>query len=79
MDGAIGTGLGIAEILRALEAKARGVGLTTLRLETNRVLTEAQALYRQKGYQEVAPFNTGPYAHHWFEKPLAITAATDFQ
>lgn len=64
-------GLGIArKILQTLEAKAHEVGLTTLRLETNRVLTEAQALYRQEGYQEVAPFNAEPYAHHWFEKRL---------
>jgi hypothetical protein len=35
-----------------------------------RVLTEAQAFYRQEGYREVAPFNAEPYAHHWFEKRL---------
>jgi hypothetical protein len=33
-------------------------------------LTEAQALYRADGYQEVKPFNAEPYAHHWFEKRL---------
>jgi GNAT superfamily N-acetyltransferase len=71
-------GLGIArKVLRTLEAKAREVGLTTVRLETNRVLTEAQPLYRQEGYQEVAPFNTEPYAHHWFEKRLEMQAVTD--
>jgi DNA-binding MarR family transcriptional regulator/GNAT superfamily N-acetyltransferase len=64
-------GLGIArKVLRSLEAKAREAGLMRLRLETNRALTEAQALYRREGYQEVAPFNTEPYAHHWFEKRL---------
>jgi DNA-binding MarR family transcriptional regulator/GNAT superfamily N-acetyltransferase len=64
-------GLGIArKVLRSLEAKACEMGLTTLRLETNRVLAEAQALYRQEGYQEVAPFNAEPYAHHWFEKHM---------
>jgi len=64
-------GLGIArKVLRTLEAKAHDVGLTAVRLETNRVLTEAQTLYRQEGYQEVAPFNAEPYAHHWFEKRL---------
>ena len=46
------------------------VGLTRLRLETNRALTEAQALYKGEGYQEVTPFNAEPYAHHWFEKRL---------
>jgi len=64
-------GLGIARrVLRTLEARAREVGLKTLRLETNRALIEAQALYRQEGYREVAPFNSEPYAHHWFEKQL---------
>lgn len=65
-------GLGIARrVLRSLEAKAQEIGLTRLRLETNRTLTEAQALYRAVGYREVAPFNSEPYAHHWFEKTLA--------
>jgi DNA-binding MarR family transcriptional regulator/GNAT superfamily N-acetyltransferase len=64
-------GLGIARrVLRWLETKAREAGLTRVRLETNRTLTEAQALYRAEGYQEVQPFNAEPYAHHWFEKRL---------
>ena len=64
-------GLGIARrLLAALEARAREAGLTRLHLETNRTLKEAQALYRRAGYQEVAPFNDEPYAHHWFEKRL---------
>jgi len=64
-------GRGVArKVLHLLEATAREWGLTTLRLETNRTLTEAQALYRQEGYLEVAPFNQEPYAHHWFEKKL---------
>ncbi len=64
-------GQGVARrVLQTLEAIARDVGLKTLRLETNRTLKEAQALYRQEGYQEVAAFNDEPYAHHWFEKQL---------
>jgi DNA-binding MarR family transcriptional regulator/ribosomal protein S18 acetylase RimI-like enzyme len=64
-------GLGVGRrILNALEAHARQIGLRTLRLETNRTLGEAQALYRGCGYVEVAPFNGEPYAHHWFEKSL---------
>ena len=63
-------GLGIARrVLRSLE-KAQEAGLTRLRLETNRTLTEAQAIYHSEGYREVAPFNAEPYAHHWFEKTL---------
>jgi hypothetical protein len=40
------------------------------RLETNRVLAEAIGLYRSEGYVEVEAFNSEPFAHHWFEKPL---------
>ena len=65
-----GLGLG-RRLLEALEAHAREFGLRTLRLETNRALDEAQALYRRCGYREVAPFNDEPYAHHWFEKKLS--------
>jgi len=64
-------GLGVARrVLQLLESQAREFGLRRLRLETNRTLKEAQGLYRQEGYQEVAPFNDEPYAHHWFEKTL---------
>ena len=65
-----GQGVG-RRVLAALEAASRELGLTTLRLETNRALTEAIALYRSAGYVEVPPFNNEPYAHHWFEKRLA--------
>ena len=62
-------GLGVGRrMLETLEIFAREFGLSTLRLETNRTLTEAQALYRKRGYVEVEPFNDEPYAHHWFEK-----------
>ena len=65
-------GLGLGKrLLEALEQKARSLGYTTMRLETERSLTEAQQLYRAYGYVEVAPFNEELYAHHWFEKPLA--------
>jgi ribosomal protein S18 acetylase RimI-like enzyme len=64
-------GLGIGRrMLEALEGQARELGLTTLRLETNRTLEEAVRLYRSAGYREVDPFNADPYAHHWFEKRL---------
>jgi DNA-binding MarR family transcriptional regulator/GNAT superfamily N-acetyltransferase len=62
-------GIGVARrVLRTLEAAARGMGLTTLRLDTNRALTEAHALYRKEGFREIARFNDNPYADHWFEK-----------
>jgi ribosomal protein S18 acetylase RimI-like enzyme len=64
-------GMGVARrVLRTLEAAAREAGLKTLRLSTNRALTEAQALYRRQGYREIARFSDNPYADHWFEKRL---------
>lgn len=64
-------GLGIGKrILHRLEDLARERRIRLLRLETNKALTEAQALYKSNGYREVRPFNDEPYAHHWFEKAL---------
>jgi ribosomal protein S18 acetylase RimI-like enzyme len=64
-------GLGIGRrMLDALENQALELGLTTLRLETNRALTAAIRLYRSTGFREVAAFNADPYAHHWFEKRI---------
>jgi DNA-binding MarR family transcriptional regulator/GNAT superfamily N-acetyltransferase len=64
-------GMGVARrMLRTLEAAARDMGLKRLRLDTNRALKEAHALYRKEGYREIARFNDNPYAHHWFEKRL---------
>ena len=64
-----GLGLG-RRLLRELEARAQDAGARIARLETNRSLVEAIALYRAAGYREVPAFNDEPYAHHWFEKPL---------
>lgn len=64
-----GTGLG-RRLLADLETRARDHGCTRVRLDTNRTLTEAIALYRTSGYREVAAFNDEPYAHHWFQKTL---------
>lgn len=68
-DDARGLGIG-RRMLSALEEQARALGLTTIRLETNRALDEAISLYRSAGYTETAPFNDEAYAHHWFEKTL---------
>jgi DNA-binding MarR family transcriptional regulator/GNAT superfamily N-acetyltransferase len=65
-----GIGLG-RRLLAALEQRAMVTGTPSVRLDTNRVLTEAIAMYRAGGYREIAPFNDNPYAHHWFEKKLA--------
>jgi DNA-binding MarR family transcriptional regulator len=64
-------GLGVARrLLAALEDEARRRSITVLRLETNKNLTEAIALYKSSGFVEIAPYNDEHYAHHWFEKHL---------
>jgi DNA-binding MarR family transcriptional regulator/GNAT superfamily N-acetyltransferase len=68
-ESARGLGLG-RRLLAELEARAAQSSSPIVRLETNETLTEAIALYRSAGYEEVAPFNDEPYAHHWFEKRL---------
>lgn len=65
-------GLGVGRrMLSALEDEGRVLGMTTMKLETNRALPEAIRLYQRSGYEEVPPFNDEPYAHHWFEKRLS--------
>jgi DNA-binding MarR family transcriptional regulator len=64
-------GLGVGRrMLEELEARVAASGATTARLETNRALLEAIALYRSAGYREVPAFNDEPFADHWFEKNL---------
>jgi DNA-binding MarR family transcriptional regulator/GNAT superfamily N-acetyltransferase len=64
-----GLGLG-RRLLAELEAQAASHGATVVRLDTNRVLSEAISMYRAAGYREVDAFNEEKYAHHWFEKVL---------
>jgi GNAT superfamily N-acetyltransferase/DNA-binding MarR family transcriptional regulator len=64
-----GLGLG-RRLLAELEHHAAARGVRTLRLETNRALSEAIDLYRSAGYREVAAFSDEHYADHWFEKAL---------
>ena len=64
-----GHGLG-RRLLLQLEEKARALGYSMVRLETEKTLAEAQQLYRSAGYAEVPRFNDELYAHHWFEKQL---------
>jgi DNA-binding MarR family transcriptional regulator/GNAT superfamily N-acetyltransferase len=66
-------GLGVGRrLLGELEKRAAEHGARTVRLETNKALTEAISLYRSAGYVEIAPFNDEAYAHHWFEKQLEL-------
>ncbi|HEX9642370.1 MAG TPA: helix-turn-helix domain-containing GNAT family N-acetyltransferase [Acidimicrobiia bacterium] len=64
-----GLGLG-RRLIGRLEQLAADMGCDSVRLETNRSLTEAITLYRSTGYTEVERFNDEPYAHHWFQKRL---------
>jgi DNA-binding MarR family transcriptional regulator/GNAT superfamily N-acetyltransferase len=65
-------GLGIGRrLLVELETLAADRGAARIRLDTNRNLVEAIAMYRSAGYREIPAFNDEPFAHHWFEKKLA--------
>ncbi|MCO5967196.1 GNAT family N-acetyltransferase [Actinoallomurus soli] len=57
-------------LLEAAESAAVRLGARTMRLDTRRDLVEARALYAAAGYEEIEPYNDGPYADHWFEKHL---------
>jgi DNA-binding MarR family transcriptional regulator/GNAT superfamily N-acetyltransferase len=65
-------GLGIGRrLLETLEGQARDAHAPAVRLDTNRALTEAIAMYHSAGYREVTAFNGEPFAHFWFEKRLS--------
>jgi ribosomal protein S18 acetylase RimI-like enzyme len=59
-----------ARLLEAAEDAACEAGRLTVRLDTNGSLHTAIALYRSHGYVEIEPYNTNPYAQHWFQKSL---------
>ena len=64
-------GMGVGRLLMdRLEQLAAEAGFAAVRLDTNKALTEARALYLKRGYVEIAPYNDNPYAHHWFERRL---------
>lgn len=64
-------GLGLAgQLLRRLESEAVALGHDTIRLDTNRALTTAIAMYGAAGYVPIECYNDNPYADHWFEKKL---------
>ena len=64
-------GRGLARrLMAAAEARARELDIAVLRLDTNRALPEAAALYRRDGWREIARFNDDPYAQVFFEKRL---------
>lgn len=66
-----GLGIGV-RLLDALEAEAATRGCRAVRLYTNRALTEAQTMYKRRGYEEIARYNDDPYATNFFEKQLQL-------
>jgi DNA-binding MarR family transcriptional regulator/GNAT superfamily N-acetyltransferase len=64
-----GAGLG-SRLLRHLERVATELGHRTVRLDTNRTLVEAIAMYERAGYRHTERYNDNPYAQAWFEKSL---------
>jgi DNA-binding MarR family transcriptional regulator len=66
-------GFGLARhLMDAIEAAARELSIKMLRLDTNRALPEAIALYRKTGWSEIERFNDDPYPDFFFEKVLGL-------
>jgi ribosomal protein S18 acetylase RimI-like enzyme len=64
-------GMGLAQrMMREAEAKARDLGISCLRLDTNSVLSDAVAMYHKLGWYEIERFNEDPYPDLFFEKRL---------
>ena len=64
-------GMGLARrLMGAAEDAATGLGIQTLRLDTNSALPEAEALYRNSGWTQIERFNDDPYPDLFFEKHL---------
>jgi GNAT superfamily N-acetyltransferase len=57
-------------LLDELERIARGRGCREVRLDSSRYLTEAVALYRSAGYEEIDDYNGNPMADIWFRRSL---------
>jgi GNAT superfamily N-acetyltransferase len=64
-----GAGVG-SLLLDALIEQSRALGHTTLRLDTNAVLTQALAMYAKHGFVPIARYNDNPDATDFLEKTL---------
>ena len=64
-----GRGVG-RRLLAALEAEARALGCSTVRLDTSPLLAEAVALYHSVGYGEIPRYNDNPLCAIWMERAL---------
>jgi DNA-binding MarR family transcriptional regulator/GNAT superfamily N-acetyltransferase len=65
-----GAGMG-SRLLRHLELRSVEFGHRFVRLDTNRALTEAIAMYERAGYRRIDRYNDNPWATEFFEKTLA--------
>jgi GNAT superfamily N-acetyltransferase/DNA-binding MarR family transcriptional regulator len=66
----VARGQGLARrLMRAIEDRARAVGMTRLQLDTNTALAPAVALYRREGWVNTTPY-TAPPANLWLTKRL---------
>lgn len=66
-------GMGLAQrLLAECEVAARKLGITTLRLDTNSALPEAERLYRKTGWTQIERFNDDPYPDLFFEKAVPV-------
>ncbi|MFW2590001.1 bifunctional helix-turn-helix transcriptional regulator/GNAT family N-acetyltransferase [Sagittula sp. SSi028] len=64
-------GMGLAgRLMDAVETRARDLGISLLRLDTNSALPEAVAFYRKRQWTEIGRFNEDPYPDIFFEKVL---------
>jgi DNA-binding MarR family transcriptional regulator/GNAT superfamily N-acetyltransferase len=64
-----GLGLG-RRLMDEAETHARRLGMDVLRLDTNKALPEAIAMYRNGGWVEIDRYNDDPYPDYFFEKRL---------
>lgn len=69
-EAARGTGLA-RKLMERAEAIARELGMTLLRLDTNRALPDAIAMYRHWGWTEIDRYNDDPYAEVFFERAVS--------
>ncbi|MCX7286182.1 MAG: bifunctional helix-turn-helix transcriptional regulator/GNAT family N-acetyltransferase [Rhodobacterales bacterium] len=66
----VARGQGLARrMMRAVESRARDLGFSAAKLDSNTILSEAVALYRSDGWTECAPY-TDPPANIWMTKRL---------
>ncbi|WP_417672306.1 bifunctional helix-turn-helix transcriptional regulator/GNAT family N-acetyltransferase [Roseibium sp.] len=64
-------GLGMAKrLMSEIEGRAKALGMSLLRLDTNSKLPEAVKLYQTSGWTEIDRFNDDPYPDYFFEKAL---------